>query len=125
MRLLVGMGRQAGRVGAVWVLDLSDPLAVLGVEDVPQDREEPRPQVRALLEAVLIGPRPSERVLHEIIGKVPVADQRVRKGSKRGDGCEQILAECRLAGHWTTSSLSPSDKVEQAVGYGQVMVGGV
>jgi len=49
------------------VLSLTSALAMLGVEGVAQDREQPCAQVAAALKVVDVGSGANEGILHQII----------------------------------------------------------
>src|SRR5216683_8059524 len=66
MRVLRRLGFQRLRIAAVGVLHLPPPLAVVRAEQVTQDREQPRRQVRAGLERVDVGERPQQGFLNKI-----------------------------------------------------------
>src|SRR3954464_9433175 len=55
--------QETARKGAIGVPNLATCFAVSGVEPIPQDREQPRIEVRARLEAVDVGPGPQDGVL--------------------------------------------------------------
>ena len=73
MRLLIRLRLEPSCKGAVRILALA--LAVLGVEEVAQDGEEPCVQVCAAFEPVDVGPGPHEGVLHQIVGTVRIVGQ--------------------------------------------------
>lgn len=77
--LLLGSGLELCGIEALRVSDLSLPLAVLRVEEVPQDREEPGTQVRTGLKAVDVALGADNRVLDQVIGPVAVVCQRDRE----------------------------------------------
>lgn len=73
--VLLRVGLEPGRVGAVCVFHLTPAFAVLGVELITQDREEPRLKVRTALELVNVGPSPQQGVLHQIVGMFAMAGE--------------------------------------------------
>ena len=50
------MRPQTGRIGSVYILDLVLALAILRVDDIAQDGEQPGMQVRATLKVVELAP---------------------------------------------------------------------
>ena len=98
-RALLGLDLEPAGIGPVRVLHLAAALAVLGMEEVAKDGEEPGVQVRARLEPVQIGQGPQEGVLNEVVGPVDLAGQRDGKGAKAGNRREKCLPKLRL-GLW-------------------------
>lgn len=64
---LVRLDLQPARIGAVRVLDLAPALAIFGVEEIAQDREEPRIQIGAALEAMEVCEGAEEGVLNKVV----------------------------------------------------------
>jgi hypothetical protein len=62
------------------------------MEEVAQDREHPRLQIRAWLEPVEMGQRLEGGFLNEIVGLIEVAAQRDREGAKVRDRPQERLA---------------------------------
>src|SRR5215210_3687054 len=100
LRVLLWGCPKASRIGAVRVFDLAACLAMTGVEEVAQDCEQPCVEVRARLEAVDVGPRSQDGVLHEVVGIIRVAGQRDRKRPQAGDGGQHGFADLRGRRHW-------------------------
>ena len=69
MAFLVAHDDEPPRIGAVAVLNLAGALAVVGIVDVAQDGEQPRPQARSGLEFIRLAPRPELCLLDEIVGE--------------------------------------------------------
>src|SRR4051794_2724209 len=82
LRALLGRAREVRRIRPLRILDLAAALAVLRMEQVAQDREQPGVEVRAALEPADMGDGAKERVLDEIVGAVDVVRQRDREGAK-------------------------------------------
>jgi hypothetical protein len=80
--LLRGGGDDLPRLDAVRVLDLTLPLAALGVELVAQDGAEPGFEVAAGLEAVLVGPSLQQRLLNQVVGRRLIDGERDREGTQ-------------------------------------------
>ncbi len=78
---------------------------MLGVEEIAQDGEEPRPDVAALLELLGTGPGPQECLLHEIVCPNAVMRQRQRKGAQFGHNRQKKPAELSIGSHRTSSHL--------------------
>ena len=95
-RCLLGKG---GRVLPVRVLDLPPALAILRMEEIAQDGEEPGLHVRARLEAVDVGDRPHQRLLDEVVRPVDVGRERDRKGTQVRRRAEHDVAQAAVDGH--------------------------
>jgi hypothetical protein len=65
-----GRDPQSNCVGSVRIFDLTAALAVLGVEEIPQDGEQLGVKVHPTTEPVDVPERAQHRLLHEIIGPV-------------------------------------------------------
>ena len=83
---------------AVTVADLAFCLAARRIERVAQDGEQPGAQVRSGLELVHVRPRLDDGVLHQIIGRRPLAGQRQRKGPQCGQVVDQLVARMNRRG---------------------------
>ena len=69
----------------VRVLKLASCLSVLAVERVPQDREQPRMEVRVWLEPIEVGPGSQDGLLHEIVCLIHAVGEREGKGPQAGN----------------------------------------
>src|SRR3954452_8329312 len=69
------------------------------LESTAQDREQPRSEVRARLEAVQVLPPPDDGLLHEIVRTIRVMGQRARERPQARDRGQQGLAHLRGGGH--------------------------
>ena len=78
---------------SVRILDLALRPAVGGEEQIAQDGDEPRLEVRAGLERLLPADRPQHRLLHEILGPVDVARERDRVGPQRLQAAHELVDE--------------------------------
>ena len=93
MAVLAGMDGQPRGHEAVAVLHLAAALAHLRIEFVAQDREQPRLEIGAGLEARLLVPGLDQRLLDQIVGLVGILRQRHGKGAQARDRAEQIGLE--------------------------------
>src|SRR5688572_19781722 len=91
MRLLVRNREKLTSVGAIRILNLPDPLAIIRIEEVAEDRAEPRVEVGASFEAVHLRPRSHERVLNQIIRRIPVAAPGHGKRTKGRKGGAKLV----------------------------------
>src|SRR5690606_34419082 len=71
------------------ILNLAAPLAHLRIEFVAQDGEQPRLEVGARLEALMLVPGLDQRLLHQVVRLVGVLGQRHRKGPQTGNRAEK------------------------------------
>src|SRR5215207_5880254 len=90
-----------GRVGPLWIAHLPLCFAMLAVEGVAQDREQPCIEVGARLKPVDVSPCPKDSVLHEIVGPIYIVGQRNRKRPQAGDRGQHGLAHFGRGGHWS------------------------
>jgi len=67
---LFGLNVQPACIGAVRIFHFSSALAVFGMEEVAQDREEPGIQIRPALEPMKVRQRSQQCVLNEIVGSI-------------------------------------------------------
>src|ERR1700722_12037597 len=104
MRALRRLGFQRLGIAALGILDLAPPLAIVGAEQVAQDREQPRRQIRAGLERVDIGQRPQQRFLDEVVGSVGVAAERDGEGAQARHRGQNFVAKCVCEGHQSLPS---------------------
>src|SRR5918994_5472128 len=84
---------QPSRVCLTGVLDLVFALAVLRIEAVTQDSEQPCFKVSAGLEARAMRPGPQDRVLHQIISPARIVGKGEREGTQDREQAEHLLAQ--------------------------------
>jgi hypothetical protein len=78
---------------ALGILDLAPPLAIIGPEQVAQDREQPRRQVGSRLEGIDVGKRAQQRLLNQVIGTIAIAGKRDRKGAETRHRRQNIVTK--------------------------------
>src|SRR5918993_2445275 len=84
---------QSSGVCLTGVLDLVFALAVLRIEAVTQDSEQPCFKVSAGLEARAMRPGPQDRVLHQIISPARIVGKGEREGTQDRKKAEYLLAQ--------------------------------
>src|ERR1700726_3292150 len=97
-------------VVAIGIFDLAPPFAIVGAEQVAQNREQPRRQVRAGLERVDVGERPQQGFLHQVIGAVAIAAKRDRERTQARDRRQNVVAKGICERHYSlpfSGSLDP------------------
>src|SRR5439155_14588496 len=93
MGVLRGLRLQRLGVVAFGILDFPPPLAVIGAEQVAQDREQPRRQIGAGLERVDVGKRAQQRLLDQIVGAVRIAAKRDGERAQAGHGRQDVVTQ--------------------------------
>src|SRR5215210_5792477 len=88
------------RIGPIRVRNFVLGPPALGVEEVAQDREQPRAHVRARLERLDVGQGAHDGVLHEVVGMIRAVGQRQREGSQARQCPEQGLTHLRSEIAW-------------------------
>src|SRR5918993_1902966 len=84
---------QSSGVCLTRVFDLVFALAVLRIEAVTQDSEQPCFKVGAALEVTEVSPGPQDRILHQIISPDRIVGQRERQGTQDREQAEHLLAQ--------------------------------
>src|SRR5215207_5827790 len=90
-------GGELGREEVIDILHLALAPAVLGVEQVAHEREDPGLKVGAGLKSVLLLQGAQERVLNQIVRPVSVANKGEGKGAKARRHREKVCTEVSLS----------------------------
>src|SRR5215207_9863137 len=90
-RILILGWPKVRRIGPVRVRNLVFGLSILAVEQVAQDREQPRTHIGARLELPDVGQSPNDRILHEVVGMIRAVSQRHREGPQARESRQHRL----------------------------------
>src|ERR1700722_15141978 len=104
MRALRRLGLQRLGVAAVGVLDLAPPLAIVGAEQVAQNREQPRRQIGAGLKGVDIGECAQQGFLDEVIGPIAIAAERDGERAQAGNRRQDVVTKRVCERHYSLPS---------------------
>src|SRR5215211_2360737 len=121
---------ELGGIQAIHILHLALSSAVVGVEQVAQDREEPSLHLGVGLKLVLLLQGAQDRILNQIVRPVSVANKGQGKGAKARRHREKVCTEVSLSlfrrshipnrrGREWTSDLESGWGVERARGRGR------
>jgi hypothetical protein len=124
MALLIRVCFEPRGIGPIRILDFMLALAVIGVEEVAQDRKQPRIEVRAGFELVDVGPGAQDRLLHQIVSPVADVGEGDGKGTEARESGEQLIPQRRSLNQHAAVSLSTSRSHRPASSAEEIAVAG-